>query len=87
MEFQKCSAYATGCDSHVLYVKFVTCLQSCAQWFEAKCGNNHDGYIVSWAISYISDIMMSYDSHRAIPKVIASIVVAFVPMYRDCWLA
>ena len=41
----------------------------------------------TWLKVCVSDVRVSRDSHGVIPKHIASIVVALVPMYGERWLA
>ena len=72
----------TGCDGHVLVHRFCDklCLQSRA--------HKKAMVIQCPGLSVCnSDVTISRDSHRVIPKFIASIVVVFVPMCGECWLA
>ena len=92
MKFQECSAYATyvGCDGHVPVHGFCNTLplQSHVQWFEANYRKLLHIVVQSPGLLIcFSDVMISYDSHRVIPKFIASIGVALIPMCKECCLA
>ena len=90
MEFQEYSAYVRQ-DATVMCLCMncgISHLQWLAQWFEANRRKLLHMVIQHPELSvYISDATISCDSHRVIPKFIASIFVALIPMYRNCWLA